>query len=144
MCVYALRIVSTDKNLRLITLFISSNRIIIKTKLTAQMVQREAALTPITFQRCPSFSQLNTIFVTSRLSQRSALHAFQYQYQGRCNEPTHLQSKRYCDIINTQQSDLQQCPLAGFSTNSPSLSTRSCSRLGCFWKALWHSKEGTA
>ena len=45
-CVYALRIVSTDKNLRLIILFISSNRIIIKTKLTAQMVQREAALTP--------------------------------------------------------------------------------------------------
>jgi len=32
----------------------------------------------------------------------SALHAFQYQYQGRCNEPTHLQSKRYSDIINTQ------------------------------------------
>ena len=102
MCVYALRIVSTVKNLRLITLFIISSRIIIKTKLIAQMVQREAALTSIIFQRCPGSSQLNTIFVTSRLSQRSALHAFQYQYQGRCNEPTHLQSKRYSDIINTQ------------------------------------------
>ena len=112
-CVYALRTVSTDKNLRLIILFISSSIIIIQTKLTAQMAEREAALTPTPFQRCPGFSHLNTILVTARLSQHSVLHAFGCQYQGRCNEPTHLQSKRYCHIINTETKRSTAMPSLG-------------------------------